>query len=262
MSKKIWSVITLVAVISIILIYQSIGAGQVLANQGLPGSGTDPLVSKGYIDTYLMTSLVPLQQQLADTEKRLREIEGKVTTVADRQIPYPDIKGHWAQRDITFLASKKIVTGFEDDTFRPSGRVTRVQLAVMLVRAKGLPLEETVNDFKDVTANFWASKEIAAAKKAGIISGYPDGTFKPANQVTRQEIVTMIARAFPLDGTGGVFFGDTKNSWAKDDIAKLAGVGIIGGYEDDTFRPTRTATRAEISAILARTIDSSRRLQR
>ncbi|MHB8171587.1 MAG: S-layer homology domain-containing protein [Thermincolia bacterium] len=260
MNKRIRDAFTLVIAISTICIYQSFTPGQALANQGLPGSGNDPLVSKGYVDAYIQTSLAPLQQQLADTEKRLGEIEGKAAAIAARQVPYPDIKGHWAQRDITFLANRKIVTGFEDGAFRPSGRVTRVQLAVMLVRAKGLPLEEAGNDFKDVTATFWANKEITAAKKAGIIGGYPDGTFKPANQVTRQEIATMIARAFPLGSTGSVSFKDTKNSWARNDIAKLAGAGIIGGYEDDTFRPTRTATRAEVSSILARAIEPARRL--
>jgi len=261
-AKKPWLTLIILIVFSSILIFQSVTAGRVLANQGLPGSNNDPLVSKGFVDSYIGNSFASLKGQLAGLEKQLGEVEQKVTTLADKLVPYQDIKGHWAQRDITFLYNKKIVTGFEDGTFRPSDRVTRVQLAVMLVRAKGLPLGDAGKDFKDVPTAFWANKEITAARKAGIIGGYPDGTFGPARQVTRQEIAAMMARAFPLETGDESTFKDIDNSWAKADIVKLAGAGIIGGYEDNTFRPVRTATRAEISAILARALDPARRLQR
>lgn len=227
-----------------------------------PGSAQDPLVTKSYVDGYLNKLFGDLERKIAQSEAKFQEVEKSSLKIQERLAPFTDVKNHWALESIVFLRAKGIVGGFADGTFKPAGEVTRAQLASMLVRAKGLKVVEEDPDFKDVTASHWARKDIATAKKAGIIGGYSDGTFKPNQPVTRQEIAAMIARAYTVSKLKtGQRFEDANSSWAKEAINQLIDGGVLGGYPDNTFKPSRALTRAEVSVILARAVDPLRRVK-
>jgi len=100
----------------------------------------------------------------------------------------------------------------------------------------------------------WAEEAISALVDEGIIAGYPDGTFKPENPVTRAEFSKMVARAFRVRAAGEPTFSDIKDNWAKAYIAALTEAGIVSGFPDGTFRPWKDITRAEMTEILIRGI--------
>lgn len=105
------------------------------------------------------------------------------------------------------------------------------------------------------TVKHWANEEILKGVQLKLIEGYPDNTFRPSNPISRAEFVSIIVRAFKLDGKGEVLsFKDTDNigAWAKDAVAKAIEAGIITGYEDGTFRPNENISRSEIAVIIAR----------
>ncbi|MCR8630956.1 leucine-rich repeat protein [Paenibacillus radicis (ex Xue et al. 2023)] len=103
-------------------------------------------------------------------------------------------------------------------------------------------------------AGHWAEISIKQAVSSGIVSGYPDGTFKPNHTVTRMEFAVMLVNTLKLQGEGAVLtFTDTMKigTWAQKAVAQAFQAGIIKGYEDGTFRPGAEITRAEMAVMLA-----------
>lgn len=103
---------------------------------------------------------------------------------------------------------------------------------------KGLEAEEYIRHLHD----------------AGIINGFPDGTFLPENPISRAEFVVIMVKALGIEGKRGNVKGfvDIDKHWAKDYILLAADNGLISGYEDGTVRPDKPITVAEVSSILAR----------
>ncbi|OPX90545.1 MAG: Cellulosome-anchoring protein precursor [Pelotomaculum sp. PtaB.Bin104] len=99
----------------------------------------------------------------------------------------------------------------------------------------------------------WAQQEISTCVSQGLSSGYPDGTFKPDNPITRAEFFTLINRAFGLTDMASPTFGDISTTdWFYNEIAKAIAAGYISGYEDNTIRPDNAIVRQEVAAILAK----------
>jgi len=91
--------------------------------------------------------------------------------------------------------------------------------------------------------------------KAGIVDGYPDGTFRPNAAITRAEFAAIAAR-FDNDGDKtAAKFSDIANHWAKDEISIAYNNGWINGYPDGTFGPQRNITRAETATMINRVLD-------
>ncbi|HOV28197.1 MAG TPA: S-layer homology domain-containing protein [Pseudobacteroides sp.] len=174
---------------------------------------------------------------------------------------FADIKAHWTEKYALELYKRYIVDGYPDGTMRPNLEITRIEMAVLIVKAKGLKIDEsTVLSFKDNSSiPDWGLKYLKTAVKEKIIQGFDDGTVKPFKQLTRQEAVTMIARAWNL-GEDTVSEADLADyyalqNWAKGYIARAFKLGIISGYEDKTFRPTQNITRAEIFKLVSSTME-------
>ncbi|HHV94119.1 MAG TPA: S-layer homology domain-containing protein [Firmicutes bacterium] len=108
-------------------------------------------------------------------------------------------------------------------------------------------------ELKDISSS-WAKADIQALAAEGVISGYPDGTFRPKNPITRAEFARIVARAFNLQSTNQAQFSDTRNHWTKGEISALAAKGIIQGYPDGRFHPDEKITRAEIVTMLIRAL--------
>ena len=93
---------------------------------------------------------------------------------------FADIQNHWAKTSIIATVRRNIFRGYPDGTFRPSASVTRAELAAIIYTAFAQqPSVRPGITFKDVPANHWAAKVIAAAYQAKFLSGYPDGLFNP-----------------------------------------------------------------------------------
>jgi spore germination protein YaaH len=164
-----------------------------------------------------------------------------------------DISRHWAKNDIMALAAKKIITGFPDGTFKPELAVTREQLAIMLARALELRTPQQKSGLTEVPANYQYADYIYAAKSAGIINGYADQTFRPAQNATRAEAAKMLTTALALPATTSdltAFKDVAVQHWAAPHIAALKTAGITNGFADGNFQPEATTTRAQVAKFL------------
>ena len=111
---------------------------------------------------------------------------------------------------------------------------------------------EITASFPDVKDGDWFAQAVTTLASLKIITGYEDGTFAPGKQISRAEF-TAIATRFAKAVNGTVSFSDVSaNHWAADNIATGSEYGWINGYEDDTFRPSKPITRAEVAAIVNR----------
>ena len=109
---------------------------------------------------------------------------------------FADTAGHWAQEAIASAYAAGIIAGYDDMSFGPDDPITREQMAVMIVKAKGLVPDGSTLSFNDQNSiSPWASESVAAAAANQLISGYPDNTFRGGNFATRAEAVMVITQA-------------------------------------------------------------------
>ncbi|MFC7149667.1 cadherin-like beta sandwich domain-containing protein [Cohnella cellulosilytica] len=148
------------------------------------------------------------------------------------------------------------VGGFPDGLFKPLENVTREQFAAMIARNLGYTEGVWSGEapFADVSKTSWSAGAIAFVKEKGLMQGRPDGSFKPNEAVTRAEIATVIAnyRDLAVEKGGTLGFNDIAGHWAQGSIRAALEAGLINGYADGSFKPGRSATRAEAVAMLNR----------
>lgn len=178
---------------------------------------------------------------------------------------YPDINNHWGKGDINELTSKLIVSPRSASTpvFEPNRNITRGEFGEYIAKALGLTSKTTARSFPDVPANTRGGY-IASAVDAGIITGYPDGTFKPEQPITREQMALMMVRAMSyakqnvtLNGTAAQTlsrFKDAAKIQDKDTVAKAVQSGIIQGMSATSFQPKGNATRAQAVAMIKRVL--------
>lgn len=164
---------------------------------------------------------------------------------------FSDTNGHWAEGVIDKWSSAGVVNGYSDGTFLPDNNITRAELAKVISTARQYTGTADIN-FSDVSADDWYADSLAKCVAQGVIGGYEDGTFRPDNNVTREEAATMFQRAYQVNAHGLISFadGDSISAWAQTAVTALVGSGVINGYEDGTFRPADSITRAEVVKIL------------
>lgn len=148
--------------------------------------------------------------------------------------------------------------GYPDGTVRPGGSITRAEATTIFFR---LLTEEsrsqfwaTENRYSDVSADQWYNNAVSTMTRAGIVNGYPDGTFRPNAPITRAEMAKIIALFAKLEPSAERF-PDTAGHWAEPYIRLAAGSGWIEGYPDGTFRPDRAITRAETVTMIDRVLE-------
>lgn len=169
---------------------------------------------------------------------------------------FKDVEGHWAQQQIETWLQKGLAGGYPDGTFRPNQPVTRAEFVTFVNRAFGIKAAGGEEVFSDVPASAWFFAEVTAAKNAGYISGYPDGTFQPNNPISRQEAAVIVAKLLGLKGSGGQFADHQDIApWAREAVEAVRAAGIMGGYPDGTFRPTNSITRAETVVTLQKALE-------
>ncbi len=186
-------------------------------------------------------------------------------TVGDKsaELKYTDVPaGHWAAENIAYLAERGLMQGETDAagnlTFNPSRNLTRAEFAVIAARYLQLDTSQPISlpyaDRPDIPG--WALGAIRAVYDAGIMTGEDvKGTiyFYPRNNISRQEAMAVISRILGEEYAAGeqtFADGDQISGWAKDHVARLVTLGLVGGYEDGTIKPLDNITRAEIAKIL------------
>lgn len=169
------------------------------------------------------------------------------------EIKLTDIDSHWAKESIIDFVSKGILNGYEDNTFKPDNSITRAEFVKIVNKVFGFSEVGEVK-FTDVNENDWYYNELQIAVNKGYINGYEDNTFRPNNQITRQEAASIISNILKISGDGNLDFADKDSigDWAKSSVDALNDNNIMGGYEDNTFRPNNNMTRAEAVVTLSR----------
>lgn len=117
------------------------------------------------------------------------------------------------------------------------------------VAAAGQGDEKKAVSYTDIKGH-WAQEYIEALAALGAVGGYPDGSFKPEQAISRAEFATMLVKAFKLENKGGRIFADTAVHWAKDSIAAAAANGIVTGYDSNTFGPDDIITREQMAVMI------------
>lgn len=140
--------------------------------------------------------------------------------------------------------------GYPDGSVQPMGNITRAEVCMAFYRLLKNQNVETTVSYPDVKDGAWFAEAVKVISTLNIANGYPDGTFKPNQAITRAEF-TAIATRFAEAKGGDVTFKDVPaDYWAKDNIATAAAYGWINGYEDGTYRPANLITRAEAATII------------
>ncbi|SDT13642.1 S-layer homology domain-containing protein [Paenibacillaceae bacterium GAS479] len=159
-------------------------------------------VDSGWLSGYGDGKLRPDQPvKRSELAALINRAYGKEATAASA-LAFKDVKKEsWDYSTVATAVYAGYVNGYEDGTFRPSGKVTRQEAAVMLAKASDVEgsagAESTFID-KDALG-VWSRSYVAALASQGILGGYPDGSFRPAGQLTRAEAVTAISKAVKLD---------------------------------------------------------------
>ena len=166
-----------------------------------------------------------------------------------------ELSGHWAEKQITQWAANGLIAGYPDGTYRPDHSITRAEFITFVNRALHLTDQSAVG-FSDVAKGSWEHEQIATALSAGYISGYEDGKFRPDREISREEAASVLNRALKLEpnAEAAAKFTDANRfaNWSKGAVGALAQKGFLTGFEDGTFRPSQSMTRAEAVVILDR----------
>ncbi len=194
--------------------------------------------SAGVFTAFLDRALIAgetIKLEAKDKDKNITKIEYKVTKNAVEEV-----------KAIAYIK------GYPDGTFKPQANVTRAEAAQMFATLLNGGTNfgtSGATKFSDASDD-WYSKAVNYVVGKGLISGYPNGTFKPNESITRAEFAQMISGYIKNEKAGSSDFQDVKDHWAKDAIDKLYGNKNVTGYPDGSFKPNAKITRAEAVTIL------------
>ena len=188
---------------------------------------------------------------------------GQVTvtvTFAETPLPFTDVtEGDWFYDAVRYAYETGLMDGVGDSLFAPNSETTRAQLVTILYRLEGEPEVSGTSGFTDVEAGTWYTDAVAWAAANGIVNGTTDTTFAPGEDITREQLVTVLYRyaeskgydvSASADLSGYPDAGQVQD-YAQPAMAWAVAEGIVEGV-DGTLNPAGNATRAQIATILMR----------
>ncbi|MGC9525057.1 MAG: DUF1565 domain-containing protein [Limnospira sp.] len=203
-------------------------------------------------------------------------ISGAVEFVAAAVVPpdvsielgaISDLRGHWAQSYIEALVAQGIMSGFEDGSFRPDEPVTRVQFAAIVRNAFSPAPQQPPGEFTDVSGDFWGYEAIQTAYRAGFLSGYPDGQFRPNEPITRIQGIVGLAQGLSYRSENAdvvSIYQDATDipNWALSAVAGATVQNLVVNHPNPKqLNPNRIATRAEVAAFVYQALVQAGRVQ-
>lgn len=231
------------------------GTAKITIESGKAKLLTKELSATNFFDGQAQAELIPLSDDpiiikvksgvLVGTSSRIRE--------GEKEPLFSDIgKNHPNAKAIKYLKEKDILSGNPDGTFKPEGTINRAEFAKIILLALNInPEPETGNVFSDVPKDSWFATYAETAAKNGLIKGYPDGSFGPANTINRAELFTMLSRATEQNEVNGGGFTDVpEGSWFAA-AAEFAGENNLLDFGHN-FLPAQTMTRAEVAESVSR----------
>ncbi len=180
---------------------------------------------------------------------------------------FKDLQGaEWAEGYIEYMNYSGIMTGDGNGSFRPTDSITREEFAKALLTALKITGDDAVAkpmSFSDVTADDWYYKTVEIACKTGIVNGMDDTAFGVGQPITRQDAATMVIRARYAAKLAFRKMADTVEfadrgeiaEYALSAVTELQKAGVLGGYEDGSFKPQNSITRAETAKLLYKMLE-------
>ena len=175
--------------------------------------------------------------------------------------PFLDVnEGDWFYDAVAYAYENGLMDGVGGNRFAPNSATTRAQLVTILYRLEGQPAVSGDLPFTDVEAGTWYTNAVVWAAQNGIVNGVGDDTFAPGNDLTREQLVTILYRYAESKGydvsasadLAGYPDGEEIQAYAREAMAWAVAENIIQGMEDDTLKPAGNASRAQIATILMR----------
>ena len=189
-----------------------------------------------------------------------RETKWTVQVEEDPCEQYTDLDANaWYAESVHFALVNGLFVGFGDGTFRPEAALSRAMVATVLYRQAGSPAVTGTSTFPDLKDD-WYADAVAWAQEAKVVIGDDKGLFRPDDDVTREEMVTMLYRFAASQNMDTTTTGDLSNftdassvqSYATEPMTWAVGNGIILGMGNNELAPRESATRAQFAAITAR----------
>ena len=192
----------------------------------------------------------------SETDPTLLKDGEKPKLVDPLKITLTEDKIYYAYYEKEEVDHIHFVRGYPDGTFRPDNYITRAEVATIIARSCLEGFEEghdygNPGEYSDIGTKRWYTSAVSYCSMAGVFAGYPDGTFRPNEYITRQELALVVGRLAGLRVNMGLPFedADTVNKWARDGVYTCYILGYVDGYKDGTFRPKNDITRAETVKI-------------
>ncbi len=189
-------------------------------------------------------------------------VEGDVTLkIVDNTETFEDVEdaNHWASNAVEFVAARELFNGTGENKFTPNGSMTRGMMVTVLYRLAYEP-DAVEEGFADVKSDAYYSDAVAWAAENGVVNGYADNTFAPDDNVSREQLVTILHRYAQKKGYATEKRGTLANfadassvsSWASDAMSWAVELGLVNGTDASHISPAKSATRAEVATILMR----------
>ena len=176
-------------------------------------------------------------------------------------LPFTDVaESDWFYDAVRYAYENGLMGGIGDNLFAPNHPTTRAQLVTILYRLEGEPAVTGQSGFTDVEPDTWYTDAVTWAAEEGVVNGVSETQFAPGNNITREQLATILFRYAQAKGydvspradlSGFPDAGDIL-PYAQEAMAWAVAEGLLQGFEDDTLRPQGNATRAQIATILMR----------
>lgn len=185
---------------------------------------------------------------------------------AHAQTTFSDVaSNYWASNFIQALSARGVIKGFPDGRFRPNEVVTRAQFASMVSGAFNTPNVRSSADFQDVSSSYWGSNAIRAAYQKGFMTGYPNQTFQPNQQIPRVQALVSLANGLNYQPDGDVNsllnnYSDSSSipAYARSSVAAATSKRMVVNYPNLTqLNPNRSMTRAEAASLIYQALNST-----
>ncbi len=176
---------------------------------------------------------------------------------------FSDMSGHWAVAFVETLLNKGLISGFGDGTFKPEAPITRAQYAAVIAKTFELLLKNKYSKFTDIKPDFWAAAAIEKTASMGFISGFPDNTFRPGQNLTKIQAIVSLVNGLQLSGGNPnvlTVYRDRAQipSYATEAVAIATQKLLVVNYpQTEILEPLRDITRAEVVALIYQALVTS-----
>ena len=201
---------------------------------------------------------------------KINSLTNSTYSVIYNPIEFSDVSSHWAKTAINDMGSRMIIAGVGNGYYEPDRSITRAEFAAIVVRALGLAQGTTESGFRDVTLSDWFNGYVETATSYSLITGYDSTSYGPNDTITREQAMTILARAMKLTGLSASLTdseiaallanytdGASVSDYAKTSVAMCLKTGVVTGSSPTTLSPKAYVTRAEVAVMVQRLLEKS-----